>query len=97
MAFSKKFPENSSSAYNMIAYGYAYGEYGEEPDYGAAYEAIDKSMELHLDLMQWTLNLKLLQWKVNIKKLLHNQLKAVDYAFFASPYQTKYSYLLEIS
>ena len=39
MAFSKKFPENSSSAYNMIAYGYAYGEYGEEPDYDAAYEA----------------------------------------------------------
>ena len=47
MAFSKKFPENSSSAYNMIAYGYAYGEYGEEPDYGAAYEAIDKSIALH--------------------------------------------------
>ena len=46
MNFSKKFPENSSGAYNMIAYGYAYGEYGEE-DYEAAYEAIDKSIALH--------------------------------------------------
>ena len=47
MAFSKKFPANSSAAFNMIAYGYAYGEYGEGPDFEAAYEAIEKSRELH--------------------------------------------------
>ena len=31
----------------MIAYGYARGEYGDEPDFESAYEAIKKSQELH--------------------------------------------------
>ena len=40
--------------------------------------------------MHWTLKLKLLQWRVIIKVALSNQLKAFDYAFFASPYQPKF-------
>lgn len=89
MAFSKKFPENSSAAYNMIAYGYAYGEYGDEPDFEAAYESIDKSMELHQgpNAMDSKAEIAAMEGKYQIA--LNNQLKAFDYAFFASPYQPK--------
>ena len=89
MAFSKKFPENSSSAYNMIAYGYAYGEYGEEPDYEAAYEAIDKSIALHGGPNALDSKSEIAAMEGDYQKAFTNQLKAVDYAFFASPYQTK--------
>ena len=47
MEFSKNFPENASSAYNMVAYGYARGEFGDAPDFDAAYAAIEKSQSLH--------------------------------------------------
>ena len=89
MAFSKKFPENSSAAYNMIAYGYAYGEYDDEPDFEAAYESIDKSMELHQgpNAMDSKAEIAAMEGKYQIA--LNNQLKAFDYAFFASPYQPK--------
>ena len=40
MNFTKKFPNNASAAYNMVAYGYAYGEYGDSPDFEAAYDAV---------------------------------------------------------
>ena len=89
MTFSKKFPENSSAAFNMIAYGYAYGEYGDEPDFEAAYESIDKSMELHQgpNAMDSKAEIAAMEGKYQIA--VNNQLKAFDYAFFASPYQPK--------
>jgi tetratricopeptide (TPR) repeat protein len=89
MEFSKKFPENASSAYNMIAYGYAYGEYGDSPDYEAAYEAIKKSRELHDGPNALDSSSEIAAMEGNYQKALSNQLKAVDYAFFASPYQSK--------
>ena len=89
MEFSKKFPENASSAYNMIAYGYAYGEYGDAPDYEAAYEAIKKSRELHDGPNALDSSSEIAAMEGNYQKALSNQLKAVDYAFFASPYQSK--------
>ena len=59
----------------MIAYGYAY-EYGEEPDYEAAYEAIDKSIALHggpnaLDKSE------IAAMEGDYQKAFTNQLKAV--------------------
>ena len=89
MEFSKKFPENASSAYNMIAYGYAYGEYGDAPDYEAAHEAIKKSRELHDGPNALDSSSEIAAMEGNYQKALSNQLKAVDYAFFASPYQSK--------
>ncbi len=89
MEFSKKFPENASSAYNMIAYGYAYGEYGDAPDYEAAYEAIKKSRKLHKGPNALDSRSEIAAMEGNYQKALNNQLKAVDYAFFASPYQSK--------
>ena len=73
----------------MIAYGYAYGEYGEEPDYEAAYEAIDKSIALHGGPNALDSKSEIAAMEGDYQKAFTNQLKAVDYAFFASPYQTK--------
>jgi hypothetical protein len=87
--FAKKFPENSSAAYNMIAYGYAYGEYGDAPDYKAAYEAIKKSRKIHKGPNALDSRSEIAAMEGNYQKALNNQLKAVDYASFASPYQSK--------
>ncbi len=89
MAFSKKFPANSSAAFNMIAYGYAYGEYGEGPDFEAAYEAIEKSRELHQGPNALDSKAEIAAMEGKYQIALNNQLKAFDYAYFASPYQPK--------
>ena len=86
MDYSKKFPNNASSAYNMIAYGYARGEYGDEPDFESAYEAIKKSQELHKGPNSIDSSAEIASLEGDYEKALTNQLKAVDYAFFSSPY-----------
>ena len=89
MEYSKKFPENSSSAYNMIAYGYARGEYGDPPNFDAAYDAIEKSQKLHYGPNSIDSSAEIAAMEGNYEKALNNQLKAVDYAYFSSPYWEK--------
>ena len=89
MEFSKNFPENASSAYNMVAYGYARGEYGDAPDFDAAYAAIEKSQSLHYGPNSIDSSAEIAAMEGDYEKALDNQLKAVDYAYFSSPYWEK--------
>ena len=89
MEFSKKFPDNSSAAYNMIAYGYANGVYGDSPDFKSAYESIEKSIELHKGPNALDSRAEIAAMQGNYEKALMDQLRARDYAYFASPYQPK--------
>lgn len=89
MEYSKKFPKNASSAYNMIAYGYARGQYGDGPDFEAAYNSLNKSQELHNGPNSIDSMAEIAAIEGDYQKALQNQLKAVDYAFFSSPYWEK--------
>ena len=89
MEFSKNFPENASSAYNMVAYGYARGEFGDAPDFDAAYAAIEKSQSLHYGPNSIDSSAEIAAMEGDYEKALDNQLKAVDYAYFSSPYWEK--------
>ena len=89
MDFSKNFPENASSAYNMIAYGYARGEFGDAPDFDAAFAAIEKSQSLHYGPNSIDSSSEIAAMQGDYEKALNNQLKAVDYAYFSSPYWEK--------
>tara|TARA_B100001029_G_scaffold56457_1_gene45569 strand:- start:1240 stop:2394 length:1155 start_codon:yes stop_codon:yes gene_type:complete len=89
MEFSKKFPKNASAAYNMVAYGYAYGEYGDSPDFEAAYDAISKSRALHDGPNALDSKAEIAAMEGNFQKAFNNQFKARDYAYFASPYDSK--------
>tara|TARA_A100000164_G_C21849963_1_gene744483 strand:- start:202 stop:1362 length:1161 start_codon:yes stop_codon:yes gene_type:complete len=89
MEFSKKFPKNSSAAFNMIAYGYANGVYGDSPDFESAYNAINKSIELHKGPNAFDSKAEIAAMEGNFQEALLNQLNAREYAYFASPYQPK--------
>ena len=86
MDFSKKFPKNASAAYNMVAYGYAYGEYGDSPDFEAAHDAISKSRALHDGPNALDSRAEIAAMEGDFQKAFNSQFKARDYAYFASPY-----------
>ena len=87
--FSKKFPRNSSAAYNMMAYAYARGDYGEEPDFDSAYQSIAKSLILHKGPNALDSEAEIAAMQGDYEKAVNSQLKAFDYAPFASPYLPK--------
>ena len=87
--FSKKFPRNSSAAYNMMAYAYARGDYGGKPDYDSAHQSIAKSLTLHNGPNALDSNAEIYAMEGNYEKAVENQLKAYDFAPFASPYLPK--------
>ena len=87
--FSKKFPRNSSAAYNMMAYAYARGDYGDKPDYDSAHQSIAKSLTLHNGPNALDSNAEIYAMEGNYEKAVENQLKAFDFAPFASPYLPK--------
>ena len=87
--FAEKFPANAAAAYNMIAYGYAYGDISGEPDFDKAYEAIEMSLTLHKGPNALDSKGEIAVMKGDYQTALENQLKAYDYAPFASPYQPK--------
>lgn len=89
MAFSKNFPDNASAALNMVAYGYAYGQYGDSPDFEAAYDAISKSRALHNGPNALDSKAEIAAMEGDYQKAFNNQFKARDFAFFASPYDAK--------
>lgn len=87
--FASNFPQYSSAAYNMMAYGYARGDYGDKPDFNSAYQAISKSLTLHEGPNALDSQAEIAAMEGDYEKALENQLKAYDYAPFASPYQPK--------
>ena len=89
MNYTKNFPNNASAAYNMVAYGYAYGEYGDSPDFEAAYDAISKSIALHDGPNALDSKAEIAAMEGDFQKAFNNQFKARDYAYFASPYDSK--------
>ena len=87
--FAQDFPEHASAAYNMVAYGYANGEIGGKVDYDAAFNAIDKSRELHDGPNALDSKAEIAAMSGDFMKARQNQFGAYDYASFSSPYQPK--------
>ncbi|MDG2194580.1 MAG: nuclear transport factor 2 family protein [Polaribacter sp.] len=94
--FTEDFPNNAASAYNMVSYGYARGEYG-AASYEKAMEAANTSAALHNGPNVYDSKAEHAFEQGNYKEALQYQRKAVDFAIFASPYwegAKKYYYLV---
>ena len=87
-AFAEKFPDQASSAYNMMSYGYLRGEYG-SVDKEKAMEYVIKSQKMHNGPNAFDSMAEHYASLGEYDKALENQLKAYDYATFTSPYQPK--------
>ncbi|MBT7242065.1 MAG: nuclear transport factor 2 family protein [Flavobacteriaceae bacterium] len=86
--FAEKFPLYSSSAYNMISYGYMNGSYGKE-DTVAAMEYVKMSQNIHDGPNSFDSMGEHYAAMGDYENALNTQLKAIDFATFASPYRTK--------
>jgi hypothetical protein len=87
--FAEKFPDHAAGAYNMLAYGHAYGEIGDGPDFDSAFELLDKLETLHDGPNSRDSRAEIFAMNEDFQSSLSNQLKAVDFATFASPYWDK--------
>ena len=87
-AFAEKFPDQSSSAYNMMSYGYLRGDYG-SVDEEKAMEYVLKSQKMHNGPNSFDSMAEHFASLGDYDKAVENQLKAYDYATFVSPYQPK--------
>jgi ketosteroid isomerase-like protein len=83
-AFAEKYPSLASGAYNTIAYAFA-----REGDFDSAYKALDYSLRLHEGPNALDSRAEIAVMEGDYQKAFNNQLKAFDYAPFASPYQPK--------
>ena len=83
--FAEKFPDYAAAAYNMISYGYAYGEYG-EVDFDMAQTVSDKSLALHNGPNILDSKAEQAYMQKDYDKALTTQLRAVAIAPFGSPY-----------
>ncbi len=83
-AFALKFPLLAAGAYNTMAYGYA-----RDGDFEKAYKALDYSMRLHDGPNALDSKAEIAEMEGDYQKAFDNQVKAFDYAWFASPYQPK--------
>ena len=86
--FAEKFPEYSSSAYNMMSYGYMNGAYGEK-DTAQALKYVKMSQNSHDGPNSYDSMAEHYAAKGDYENALKNQLKAYDYGTFASPYSPK--------
>jgi len=83
--FTQDFPNHASSAYNMVAYGYIYGDYG-DVNYEKARDAANKSTKLHNgpniydSMAEHEFN------QGNYEEALKYQRQAIDFGTFSSPY-----------
>ncbi len=84
--FAEKFPKLSAFAHNMISYGYMDGTLGGEPDSEKAMAHVDKALALHDGPNSLDSKAEHLAAMGKYDDALKVQLKAVDYAYFASPY-----------
>ena len=87
--FAEKFPDVASGAYNFLAYGYARGDVDGEVDFDEAYKAADMAQSLHTGPNSLDSKAEIAVIKGDYEVALSNQLKAYDYATFASPYEPK--------
>lgn len=85
-SFAEKFPNHAAGAYNMLAYGHAYGEIGDGPDFDSAFELLDKLETLHQGPNSRDSRAEIFAMNEDFQSSLSNQLEAVDFATFASPY-----------
>lgn len=85
-SFAEKFPNHAAGAYNMLAYGHAYGEIGDGPDFDSAHKLLDKLEALHDGPNSRDSRAEIYAMNEDFQSSLANQLKAVDFATFASPY-----------
>ena len=87
--FASNFSRNASAAYNMMAYAHARGDYSGKPDFDAAYQSISKSLTMHKGPNALDSQAEIAAMEGDFKKAVDNQLKALDYATFASLYHSK--------
>ena len=86
--FAEKFPMYASSAYNMISYGYMNGSFGKE-DTAAAMEYVKMSQNMHDGPNAYDSMGEHYASMGDYENAINAQLKAIDFATFASPYRTK--------
>ena len=86
--FSEKFPMYSSSAYNMISYGYMNGSYG-EMNADEAMKYVKMSQNMHDGPNSYDSMGEHYASLGDYESAFDVQLKAIDYGVFASPYRTK--------
>ena len=82
--FASKFPANAASAHNAIAYSQA-----RAGNYEAAYSSLFKSLTIHKGPNALDSQAEIAAMEGDYQKAVDSQLKAYDYAPFASPYQPK--------
>jgi len=82
--FASKFPANAASAHNAIAYSQA-----RAGNYEAAYSSLFKSLTIHKGPNALDSQAEIAAMEGDYQKAVDSQLKAYDYAPFASPYQAK--------
>ncbi|MAU62871.1 MAG: hypothetical protein CMC38_00760 [Flavobacteriaceae bacterium] len=82
--FANKFPANAASAHNAIAYSQA-----RNGNYEAAYSSLFKSLTIHQGPNALDSQGEIAAMEGDYEKAFNSQLKAYDYAPFASPYQPK--------
>tara|TARA_B110000967_G_scaffold64023_1_gene66000 strand:+ start:9176 stop:10312 length:1137 start_codon:yes stop_codon:yes gene_type:complete len=83
--FAKKFPAYSSSAHNMISYGYMNGAYGEKNEVEAM-KYVKLAQKLHDGPNSYDSMAEHYASMGDYKNALKTQLKAVDFGSFSSPY-----------
>ena len=85
--FAEKFPAYSSSAYNMISYGYMMGAFG-EINMEEAKKHIEMSKNMHYGPNSYDSMGEHYASVGDYEKAHESQLTAIDFATFASPYWT---------
>ena len=85
--FAEKFPEYSSSAYNMMSYGYMNGAYGEK-DTVQALKYVKMSQNSHDGPNSYDSMAEHYASMGDYENALKTQLRAVDFGTFSSPYRT---------
>ena len=85
--FAEKFPIYSSSAYNMISYGYMMGAFG-EINMEEAKKYIEMSKNMHYGPNSFDSMGEHYASVGDYEKAHESQLRAIDFATFASPYLT---------
>jgi len=86
--FAEKFPEYSSSAYNMISYGYMNGAFGEK-DTAKAMKYVKMSQNSHDGPNSYDSMAEHYASLNDYENALKTQLKAIDFGTFSSPYRAK--------
>ena len=83
--FADKFPEQAASSYNMLSYGYLRGELG-EPNNKMAMDYVKRTQQMHDGPNSYDSMAEHYASLGDYEKALENELIAVDYASFGSPY-----------